>query len=192
MTRKTLFQLAGASLVLFTIAGWALMQYFGPQSLLLSLNQGLALPLQLLIGASFGLFLGVMAWWLISQPYFYQTREFFINIIGPWKLSWMEIVFVSCCAGIGEEILFRGAIQPWLGIWWTSLLFVVLHGYISPFNIPLSAYGFFMVLVIVLIGWAAIELGLIVAITAHTIIDVVLLHKLTRSYPASSEDTFSE
>ena len=188
MSRRTLFQLAAGSLVLFATSGWAIMHFFGPVSLSESIVQGLSLPLQLGIGAAMGLVLGFMAWGLVGLSFFDQTREFFMNIIGPWQLNWLEIVFVSCCAGIGEEILFRGAIQPWLGIWWTSLLFVVIHGYISPFNGPLSVYGFFMVLVIVIIGWTAVKWGLTVAIAAHTVIDIVLLFKLTVSY-SNSEDT---
>lgn len=38
-------------------------------------------------------------------------------------------------AGVGEEILFRGALQPVLGIWFTSLLFAVVHvqyGLLNP------------------------------------------------------------
>ena len=188
MTRRTLFQLAAGSLVLFVVSGWAIMHFFGPISLWESLAQGLSIPLQVVIGAIMGIFLGLLAWWLVSLSFFDQTREFFSNVIGPWQLNWLEIVFVSCCAGIGEEILFRGAIQPWLGIWWTSLLFVVIHGYISPFNGPLSVYGFFMVAVIMVIGWTAVNWGLTVAITAHTVIDIVLLFKLTVSY-ANLEDT---
>ena len=95
---------------------------------------------------------------------------------------------VSGCAGIGEEILFRGGIQPFLGIIWTSLLFVILHGYITPFNGPLTIYGIFMVLAIALLGIATVHLGLVVAIVAHTTIDILLLFKLSRTYSSSSKD----
>jgi membrane protease YdiL (CAAX protease family) len=43
-------------------------------------------------------------------------------------------------AGIGEEILFRGALQPVLGIWFTSLLFAVVHvqyGLLNPATLVL-------------------------------------------------------
>lgn len=39
-----------------------------------------------------------------------QTYEF----LGP-KLGWPAIVLISLCAGIGEEALFRGGLQTWLG-----------------------------------------------------------------------------
>jgi membrane protease YdiL (CAAX protease family) len=144
------------------------------------------------MGVGLGAGLGLLAWLLISHSYFNNTREFFVNIIGPWKLNWTEVLMVSCCAGIGEEILFRGGIQPLLGIGWTSLLFVMLHGYITPFNRTLTIYGLFMVFAIMVIGWAAVKFGLIVAIVAHTMIDVILLNRLTRAYDPSLEDTSQE
>lgn len=184
MSRKTLFILAGGSLVLFTLSGWLVMHFIGPVSLPQALRFGIALPLQLILGLVLGGALGILAWVLVNVPYLKGTREFFVEIIGPWKLSWMEIVFVSCCAGIGEEIFFRGAIQPLLGIGWTSLLFVLLHGYINPWNAPMTVYGVFMVLAIALLGWAAFEWGLMVAMVAHTVIDIILLYQLSKAYSA--------
>jgi membrane protease YdiL (CAAX protease family) len=136
----------------------------------------------------FGCLVGLLAWALINASYFSKTLDFFVQIIGPWRLSWLEIVVVSCCAGVGEEILFRGAIQPHLGIIWTSILFVVLHGYINPFNGAMTAYGIFMVLAICLLGWAALQFGLVLAIVAHTVIDIILLYCLSRAYMSDTKN----
>ncbi len=38
-----------------------------------------------------------------------------------------EWIVVALGAGIGEEILFRGALQPVFGLWFTSILFAVAH-----------------------------------------------------------------
>ena len=181
MSRNTLFLLAVGSFVLFSAMGWAIMEYFGPVSLPETLLQGVSIVKQIIWGLILGLFLGIAAWLLISQPFLSRTKVFFMDIASPWKLTWPEIVLVSCCAGIGEEILFRGAIQPFLGIGWTSILFVILHGYINPFNGPLTVYGIFMVLAIALLGLATTHLGLIVAVVAHTTIDIWLLFKLSRA-----------
>lgn len=43
-------------------------------------------------------------------------------------------------AGVGEEILFRGALQPVFGIWFTSLLFAIVHvqyGLLTPATLVL-------------------------------------------------------
>ena len=188
MTKRTFFLLAFGSLLLFTALAWAIAFYFGPDPLPELLEKGASFPLQILWGSILGVTIGGLAWVLIDQSFFDQPREFFVGIIGPWRLSWLEIIFVSCCAGIGEEILFRGAIQPHLGIVWTSILFVVLHGYISPFNGPLSLYGLFMIVAIGLLGWAAVHFGLVVAMVAHTIIDIILLHFLTKAYAAKNQN----
>lgn len=188
MTRKTLFLLAVGSLIIFTLTGWAVMSYFGPVSLGDSLQQGLSFPLQLICGVVLGGLVGLLAWALINASYFSKTLDFFVQIIGPWRLNWLEIVLVSSCAGVGEEILFRGAIQPHLGIVGTSILFVLLHGYINPFNRPMTAYGIFMVLAICLLGWAAMQFGLVLAIVAHTVIDIILLFCLSRTYVSDTEN----
>jgi len=182
MTRKTLFLLAGGSLLLFTVAGWLIMYFAGPVSLYKALEFGLDLPLQILWGSGLGILIGTLAWKLIKLPFLSETRIFFEDIIGPWRLTWWEVLLVSLCAGIGEEILFRGAIQPLIGIGWTSLLFVLLHGYINPFNAPLSVYGIFMVIAVAVLGFVAFRWGLVMAMTAHTVIDVILLHKLGAKY----------
>lgn len=42
--------------------------------------------------------------------------------------SFSAILILALGAGIGEEILFRGALQPKFGILFTTILFVLLHG----------------------------------------------------------------
>lgn len=41
--------------------------------------------------------------------------------------SLAEILVISFLAATAEEILFRGVLQEWLGIWVTSILFVLMH-----------------------------------------------------------------
>lgn len=43
------------------------------------------------------------------------------------ELSATGIVVVAVFSSVGEELLFRGLLQPWLGIWLQALLFGVLH-----------------------------------------------------------------
>jgi len=188
MSRNTLFLLAAGSLLLFTTAGWGIMQYFGPVSLSESFEGSSSFLVQVIYGLFLGIILGVAAWLLINQPFLSETKLFFGDIISPWKLNWLEIVFVSACAGIGEEILFRGGIQPLLGIGWTSFLFVLIHGYLNPFNVRLTVYGVFMVGAIALLGVATVHFGLTVAVVAHTIIDIILLHMLSKTTSVTELD----
>lgn len=43
------------------------------------------------------------------------------------RMRWWEMVLLSLLAGFGEEMLFRGALQGWLGIWVASGLFAIAH-----------------------------------------------------------------
>jgi membrane protease YdiL (CAAX protease family) len=49
----------------------------------------------------------------------------FHDLLGP--LTRREIVILALASSIGEELLFRGALLPWLGPWWQALVFALLH-----------------------------------------------------------------
>ena len=100
------------------------------------------------------------------------------NMIISSEIDLQLIFFISFCAGVGEEILFRGVIQPLIGVWITSLIFVAIHGYLNPTNWRISIYGIYLTLSIALIGYLSNWLGLCTAIAAHMIIDVILFYKL--------------
>lgn len=42
--------------------------------------------------------------------------------------GWPVLVLVVACGAVGEEMLFRGGVQPTLGVWPTALLFGLAHG----------------------------------------------------------------
>lgn len=49
----------------------------------------------------------------------------FGDLLGP--LSGREIFIVAAASAIGEELLFRGALLPWIGLWPQAILFSLLH-----------------------------------------------------------------
>jgi membrane protease YdiL (CAAX protease family) len=49
----------------------------------------------------------------------------FHDLLGP--LTGREIVILALASSIGEELLFRGALLPWLGLWWQAAVFAALH-----------------------------------------------------------------
>ncbi len=79
-----------------------------------------------LMGGALGL--AVVALTRVATKRFQWARELhasFRDLLGP--LTAREIVILAIASAIGEELLFRGALLPWLGIWWQGLVFALLH-----------------------------------------------------------------
>ncbi len=186
MNKKIILLLAFSTLVGFSLLGWYIMDQLLSIDLINALRGTLDPLWQALVGITYGSIAALIGWRIVQIPLLETTNSFFTNLIGPIRLTTPEVVLISFCAGTGEEIFFRGAIQPWLGIWITSVLFVALHGYLSPWNRPLLVYGLYMVLIILGIGYMAETLGLIAAISAHTAVDIVLLNSLTTRWKNKS------
>lgn len=49
----------------------------------------------------------------------------FHDLLGP--LTGREIVILALASSIGEEVLFRGGLLPWLGPWLQAVVFALLH-----------------------------------------------------------------
>jgi membrane protease YdiL (CAAX protease family) len=54
-----------------------------------------------------------------------QLHRDFRNLLGP--LSTREIFILAVASSVGEELLFRGALQPWIGLWPQAVIFALLH-----------------------------------------------------------------
>jgi len=84
---------------------------------------------------------------------------------GFWQ--WLAL---AIGAGVGEEILFRGALQPTLGIWFTSVLFAIVHvqyGFLTPATLVLF-------LLSVILGFIRKRHNTTVAILVHFGYDLTL------------------
>ena len=138
--------------------------------------------IQLAIGTGYGLIAAFVGLGLIRMPFMEPVEAKYRTLIGSIRIGWPDIIFLSICAGVGEEILFRGGIQPHLGLWPTSILFVALHGYLNPMDWRISVYGVFMTIAIAIVGKLYIHVGAWSAFAAHTLIDVVLLKALSKAY----------
>ena len=143
--------------------------WFSPYSLMVQLGVGLA----------FGILAGLFAWWLINRPNMKSIKMKYGVLIHQFKLNIWEVLFLSFSAGVGEEFLFRGIIQPYWGVWITAIFFVAIHGYLDPRDKKMMTYGLTMTVMIGILGYMKVYLGLIAPMAAHFAIDVVLLYLLS-------------
>jgi uncharacterized protein len=175
---KLVLLLGFVTLIVFGALGIALVEQVQQEKFTELLLRGFPVWQQLIIGTVFGFLTAMLAWRIIQSKFFTRERQKYAELIGSLNLNTAGIIFISLCAGIGEEIAFRAGLQPLLGIWLTSVIFVALHGYLNPFNWRISSYGLVMVFVIAGMGFLFQEAGLISAITAHAVFDIVLIKKL--------------
>jgi membrane protease YdiL (CAAX protease family) len=91
----------------------------------------------LFVGGAFALSVAADALFASLQPDLYrQVGEIYDILFNPRGLSPVSAVLfallVGVGAGLGEETLFRGAVQPILGITLTSVLFASMHIQYGP------------------------------------------------------------
>jgi membrane protease YdiL (CAAX protease family) len=78
------------------------------------------------IGALLGL--GVVGLTRLATKRFQWARDLhtsFHDLLGP--LTGREIVILALASSVGEELLFRGALLPWVGVWVQATVFALLH-----------------------------------------------------------------
>jgi len=170
--RRTLFYLSLFTLIGFSAIGLAVIYFLQGIHPRTFFAEGCPVQIQLLRGGSFGFTAFIGALVFVKSPWFKASRIFFTGLIASINPTFVHILFYSLCAGVGEEILFRGAIQPYLGIWFTSIVFIFLHGYLNPFNMPIMLYGFVMVFISAGLGYLFELYGIYAAMLAHFIFDV--------------------
>jgi membrane protease YdiL (CAAX protease family) len=88
--------------------------------------------------------LGQIAWELLDPQTVAQVEEISSALYADYDTVW-EWVALAVGAGVGEEILFRGALQPVLGIWFTSFFFALIHvqyGILTPATLVLFILAF--------------------------------------------------
>jgi membrane protease YdiL (CAAX protease family) len=83
--------------------------------------------IQIASGAGTGGALAAL-WWLLAQRFsgaaaLERTLQ---QAVGRPSIT--DALWLAAVSGIGEELLFRGALQPWWGLWFTSALFGLIHG----------------------------------------------------------------
>ncbi len=138
-----------------------------------------------IVGIALGLgFVGLSKWSVRRWKWARRLHQDFRAILG--RLSTEEILVLAVASAIGEELLFRGALLPWLGIWPQAVIFALLH--IGPSRRFLP-WTFSALLIGLAFGWlyqATGDLG--APIVCHFTINCLNLHFISRvEFPADAE-----
>jgi hypothetical protein len=162
----SIIHVRGMSLQFLLTVGLAIgiMSVFAKQSVLDLLLRGKSLPMQVAWGTAVGLLIILPTLGLIVRvPRLANFRRQLIEIVARADLSGFNPLWFSLCAGVGEEMLFRGALQPLLGLWLTSLVFTALHyqtGGFLAMNRTKALYAVLVFLACLLLGTVWLSFGL--------------------------------
>jgi membrane protease YdiL (CAAX protease family) len=102
-------------------------------------------------------------------PPFRRVGDFLSGVLGPalTRCSLGELAVVAILAGLGEELLFRGALQPVLGLALTSLIFAGAHFITPTYAVLTGLMGLYL-------GWLfETSKNLWVPIMTHALYDYV-------------------
>ena len=114
------------------------------------------------------------------EPMMRLVDELLVPAFSRWTLG--ELLLVSLLAGVGEELLFRGVLQPALagplGPWWALLAAALVFGVVHALSV---SYAVFATLMGLWLGalWTASG-NLVVPIVAHAAYDFLTLVYLRR------------
>jgi len=133
--------------------------------------------------AGLALGLGVVALTRFATRNFQWARDLhasFRDLLGP--LTGREIVILALASSVGEELLFRGALLPWVGVWIQAAVFAALH--IGPGRrfLPWTASALALGIGFGLIAQWTGNLG--GPITAHFVINFLNLKFIVATEPA--------
>jgi hypothetical protein len=131
------------------------------------------------LGIVVGGLYAVLALGFMTSSVFDKLPTRIESIVKNMNLTIWDCLFLSVCAGVGEELLFRSGVQFYLGPVLTSVIFVAIHGYLNPFNWRMSLYGLVVLPFILIISYGLEEFGLWFCISAHFFYDFVLFYVMT-------------
>lgn len=128
-----------------------------------------------------GVFVGgaftFLAWRLFQKvPSLHRVGRLLMSVVDMRALRFHHALLLGLLAGIPEEILFRGAMQPAWGLLLASVIFGALHAISFAYFLYATGAGLLLGLLAL---WRA---GLWAPIAAHTVIDLLMLLRLIRTW----------
>lgn len=137
------------------------------------------------------LYLMYMGMEYINTPSVRKIRQVLIETIGSslHKRNWADLFVLAAIAGISEEILFRGVIQPWMENSWgmatglilSSILFGLIHAVTPLYAILATIISLYLGLSLDYGG----ERNLLTPIVIHGFYDFLAFIAIIKTYRAT-------
>lgn len=183
LSGRNLMGLSLISFILYIITALTIYYFFFDESLFSAFDHGYSIINQIGIGILAGAAAaGVIIFFSKNPPMGPILEDFAVfKVLKNSSFSTIDRIQLSLFAGIGEEILFRGAIQPLIGIWLTSIIFVAIHGYFKFKSAGHILFGLLLFSLSMLLGFIYEYVGLISAMAAHAVYDIIMLWWVARS-----------
>jgi len=143
------------------------------------------LPVAWSVAVGLGLGLAIVA---LSQlwTWLWPAGEAVARMLGEalGELRWRDSVLLAAASGLAEEMLFRGALQPEVGLLAASVLFALAH--LVP-RWPGVLWSVFALVIGLVLGGACLWTGSLWApVVAHVVVNAVNLPLLSRRYGRAS------
>ena len=141
---------------------------------------------RIVTGVAIGSALAILNSVLVARlPAFARVRRLAHHAVEGIEPRWYTMLIVALAAGVGEEIFFRGALDPVIGRWFTALGFVILHGAIRIRERNGLAFAAFLYAASVGLSSLNAWKGLECAIAAHASYDLAMLAWLVNGATSS-------
>jgi membrane protease YdiL (CAAX protease family) len=127
-------------------------------------------------------------------------RRLLLETLGPglYRYHWADLFVLAAIAGISEEILFRGVVQPWMESSWgltaglvgSNLIFGLVHAVTPLYAVLATLVGIYLGLALDYGG----DRNLLTPIIIHGLYDFLAFLALMRSYRAGllTQDKFND
>ena len=162
--------------LLFVALALIITVVFHPEPLFSHWTVGRPIEMQLTIAGVFAALCGAGASIALRIPYFRKSLKV-PEALQKIDLSGKRPWIFGLCAGVGEELLFRAALQPIIGLWLGAVVFAAAHirtaTLASSSRPKLLAYMLSVAVAGVALGLVFEHLGLLAAVLIHATIDVV-------------------
>jgi membrane protease YdiL (CAAX protease family) len=134
---------------------------------------------------------------LLQEESFQKIRRLLLETLGPslHRQHWADLLMLAAIAGLAEEILFRGVIQPWLeavwgiqlGLIFCNVLFGLAHAVTPLYTVLAFMIGIYLSLSMEYGG----ERNLLTPVLIHALYDFWAFLALVKAYRIHQTDSDS-